>query len=269
MRVHYVNLADAEARRRQLEASFQQFAPASLQLRRIEAIGADEVVARGLPGSLRPAEKACFLSHVRALEQSLDDDQDVFVVEDDALFGPSTFRELQRLDSPANDDVEMVFTSAMIGEVAGLLQQYLTYRNLIAHREVRFLDLAQIHFAGADAYLVRARAKAKVVQLLRSHSSLDVPYDLVLRNLIHAGRLRAVLAFPFLTMLSPQADASQLGNCHPTVLAYNCLRRMLALDANHYAALFKPALEELEPGANDEQAEELARIVRVVLSYAP
>lgn len=84
----YINLAERKDRRQRLEKSFLENASSNWQLKRIEAIDARLVRERGVKGSLRDAEKACFLSHSFSLGIHRELQSPLLIVEDDAEFGP-------------------------------------------------------------------------------------------------------------------------------------------------------------------------------------
>jgi GR25 family glycosyltransferase involved in LPS biosynthesis len=266
MKTYYINLDAAPDRRDALESNFRQFAPPDWRLVRAAAVGADEVRERNLQGRIRPSEIACLLSHRKAVAASLTDDDHAYVVEDDALFGPSTFPELSRLTVLNDQNVDLVFTSALLPDLGALNQLFLLRRSLLDRRQVCLFDLSKVAFAAADAYIVKKEAKSKLLGLLDTVEAYDVPYDLLLRAWIHQKRLTAVLVFPCITSLSPLADSSNNGNAHPTWFAWNCLRRLLALDAQHYPGDPMNFLDRVDPNHYDQETDRYAQAMRVLLA---
>src|SRR5512137_1677464 len=95
--IYYINLEREKERRVNIEKNLEQWSTPDFAVRRIAAIDGRESAGIQVPGKIRDTEKACFLSHKKALEASLGDDQDALILEDDAVFGPSTSKLLLRL----------------------------------------------------------------------------------------------------------------------------------------------------------------------------
>jgi len=56
-------------------------------------------------------------------------------------------------------------------------------------------------FAGSTAYLVNAKSRQKIYDLLDAVQEIDIPYDLYLRHLVHSSALKGFSLFPFVTSL--------------------------------------------------------------------
>lgn len=83
---YYINLDNARARRALIEHCFNRFAPASYRLHRIAAISAADVTLN-FPGTLMNAEKACILSHKKALQASLEHEGHALILKRSAPLG--------------------------------------------------------------------------------------------------------------------------------------------------------------------------------------
>ena len=94
MKCFYINLDRATDWRQSIEASFQRAARPGQSLERIAAFDAAYVEKVAVPGRIRPAEKACFLSHKEAVRRSLAHEGPVFILEDDVIFSNKTFAVL-------------------------------------------------------------------------------------------------------------------------------------------------------------------------------
>src|SRR5689334_13813076 len=103
MRCFYINLDAATQRRRSLETNFAQTGKSDWSLTRIAAIDAAYVEANAIVGTAKPPEKACFLSHRKALLESMNDDEPVFMLEDDAMFGSDTCNIVEQLPAFTKD----------------------------------------------------------------------------------------------------------------------------------------------------------------------
>jgi GR25 family glycosyltransferase involved in LPS biosynthesis len=266
MHTYFINLAGATDRRSYLEENFRSWAPASAKLTRIDAVDSQFVESSGLSGRIRSSEIACLLSHRKAIAASLEESQHSLIVEDDALFGPSTFEKLPTIPQLQDDSIDLVFLSAMLGDLASLVGHVLMRRVLLKDGRIATVDLASIAFSGADAYIVKRQSKDKLLTLIDQVKVYDTPYDLLLRNWVHSRALRAVLVFPFLTMLSPMADASTNGNANETMSTYIALRRLLAMDSQHYPGDIMASIDRIDPSFYDEESSDLAKAFRCLLS---
>ena len=86
MDIFYINLAEQTERQRKLESNFQANNASQWVLHRIDAVSA-QAVANKIPGRLRDGEKACFQSHIKAIETAKQSAGHVLIAEDDILFG--------------------------------------------------------------------------------------------------------------------------------------------------------------------------------------
>ena len=105
MRCYYINLNNEIIRNNFIRANFRSNAKPTWTLTRISASDTSYVHDHDIKGRLRPAEKACFLSHRKAVEANVTDIDHVFILEDDVIFGRMTcgiiersINFLQRLD---------------------------------------------------------------------------------------------------------------------------------------------------------------------------
>jgi len=266
MNTFYINLPEARDRREAIERNFREFAPPDATLTRVEATQPPQVLARGLQGKIRSTEIACLLSHRSAIAASMADEGHCLIVEDDALFGPSTFPLLPRLAALQDPAIDVIFLSALIADVGSIMNQIQNRRALVDRGELTLFDLSRVHFSCADAYIVKKEAKAKLVGLIDGIPSYDHPYDIILRHWVHVGAIRAVLTFPCLTSLSPLADRSDNGNANPTWHAFNAFRRLMAIDAKHYPGEIMRSIDAIDPDFYDQEATDLSRVLRVLLS---
>jgi len=207
MRCLYINRDSAADRRAHVEANFAATAPAGWELVRIPAIEAAEITDP--PAPLTPSERACWLSHRKALASTVQDPDDVFIIEDDTQFSPRAFGLLMRMMA-ATPACEVLFSEVMPTDLALMAHFARQWPTLAKGGNFLLHDLARTRFAGASAYLVRGTVKARLLAELDDPAHAATPYDIVLSNLARGGRLQARVCFPFLTTPSPDADASQI-----------------------------------------------------------
>lgn len=206
MKCRYINLDGATGRREAIEANFRAAMPDDWSLSRVGAVTADE--AAGLAGKLRPAEKACFLSHRRALEQSLEEAGPAFIVEDDIEFSPRAARAIQSVIGQPTWDI--IYTDAAPAEPGFMTWLARLRQDLVAQNRLQLVDLARRSFAGAQGYLVNEAAKPRLFERLDREAPLDDPVDLTLRKWINAGEFRGFVIFPFVTTPADTASDSQI-----------------------------------------------------------
>lgn len=203
----FINLATAHERRAAVEASFAAASPSGWALERFEALTPADISET--PGTLKPAEKACFASHRAALGRHLADDEPVLLAEDDVVFSSKAFGVLDMfLERAPHWDV--IFTDIALFDL-GLMVQLARRRDEMVRRgEFQVTDIGARSVAGATSYVVRGEAKARLHAELSAAEALDQPYDLFLRDLGRAGKLKMGVCFPYLTTVSPLADRSQI-----------------------------------------------------------
>lgn len=225
----YINLDTAVARRESLEACFRKNARPGWTLHRWPATTAADVEAMGVEGRLPPAHKACFLSHKALISAHAARPGHLMVLEDDAEFGVRTCTLVdQILANNPELQWDVLWTDIAVTDPAGLQRFAKLRRELSARGDALIIDLAQVSYAGATAYIIRDGAKSRVAQMLAEGAAIDIPYDLRLRQLVYEGRLAGHVIFPYLTTVSQHAFQSNIHvnteNCNE--LIWNVFRRL-------------------------------------------
>ncbi len=230
MECFYINLDSASQRRQNLESNFNAVRSPRWNLTRYPAKDVAFVEAQNIPGRLRPAEKACFASHRDLILQSMQVEGHVMIMEDDACFGRLTCEAVDRhiVDNAQLAGWDMVYTDVGIPNIGDMVEM-VRMRQQLDPVTLNFFDLRAIAYAGATAYIVHKDSKRKLYDLLSQAATLDVPYDLYLRKLVVESRITALAAFPFVTTMSDDADASQcqLGAHGMTDTALGLFRKMI------------------------------------------
>lgn len=224
----FINLDSATDRRRQIEDSFARTTPAGWSLERFAALAPHDV--SDVPGSLTPAEKACFASHRQAIGAHLDDDDHLFVAEDDAVFSPQTFALVDQLLARQSWDV--FFTDVALCDLGLMVLLAKRRDEMIARGEYMTIDLRERSFFGATAYVVGGGAKRALHAALTAQTELNQPYDLMLRDLCRRGAMRMAACFPFVTTVAEHADTSQIQGVEHAFFdqTLNAYRRLMYAD---------------------------------------
>jgi GR25 family glycosyltransferase involved in LPS biosynthesis len=260
MKCIYINLERATARRAQLEANWAEYGGSDWQLERFPAVDARYIEENGIPGNLRPGEKACFFSHSAVIEMNRGATAPLFIMEDDMALGKSSAATIDNfLGVCDNHDWDIAFTDVCVPLPQTMLDLVKLRHELSETGEVRLLDLKDIIFAGSTAYLVNHRSLDKISGLLAAHESLDVPYDLALRQLIHHRKLKGLVFFPFATSLGDESDVSQIQQDGLTDLVWNAFRKLMWIDRD--LAQVWPAVEKINTQVCDDES----RLLGVVL----
>lgn len=208
MHLLFINLDHSLDRRTLVETNFAAVPHEGWTLERVPAV--DASLARTTPGALRDAEKACFMSHRRAVERSVDLDDHVLIAEDDILLGRNSLPLLGRIVGELpGDQWDVLYPEIGVLDPSLMLQLMLLRRRLSPENGYILLELTRAPFFSATSYVVNRAAVERVSRLLQV-DRLDVPYDLFLRQSIRDGRLKAKAVFPFATTVSTAADESTI-----------------------------------------------------------
>ncbi|MFI4933975.1 MAG: glycosyltransferase family 25 protein [Caulobacterales bacterium] len=231
MDCHYINLDSATARRELIERNFNTYKAPGWTLTRFPAVDVASVEARQVPGRLRPAEKACFLSHQQLLGANLSATAPIMILEDDAEIGRRTCALIDNfLASQGDFDWDIVFANVCIPRLEHMLR-LAKYRNQIAvNQRVILLDLIKYIFAGADAYIVNHKSIVRLHRMILLEQKLDTPYDLLLQKFIHERRIKGFSYFPFITGLSDLSQISQLRERRIDEAIWGLFRSMMRID---------------------------------------
>jgi GR25 family glycosyltransferase involved in LPS biosynthesis len=207
----YINLDCSTQRRGKLE---QQLRDLNIEevYSRFSAVDGS-CVTRGA-GGISPREYGCFASHERLLKESCLLSTHLHVLEDDALLAPEFVPVIgQVISQGVLDEFDLLFTDIYVSwdplQIASLER---TRRKNIdvdpntgheSLKGVTVFDLKGKGLACTSSYVVSQRSLARVAELLARAVSAGptVPVDLVLRQLVDTGQLKAACTVPFVTSL--------------------------------------------------------------------
>ena len=268
MECHYINLDQATERRQSLEESFAKHCTPGWSLFRYPAVNVPYIQQHQVSGQLRDSEKACFMSHRRLIGDQIGCDDPVLILEDDARFGVSTFKALDRLliNLPIEFEWDIIFTDIAVIDPKSMIDLVQLRRELTLQDNTRLLDLSKMAFAGATGYLIRPQSIEKIYKLLEAAHPLDIPYDLYLRSLIWRQEIKGHALFPFVTSISEWAESSQiqLDTTSLTDLTWNTFRKLAWIDRD--LDQVRPAIQTIDRTLLDEESRYLATIVAAATS---
>ena len=268
---YYINLDSAETRRSYLENNYHQRMGASSPLSRIQAVTPLDIEVVGAGGTLKAVEKACFISHIRAFEASLANNDHALILEDDAHFGVYSNKVIDHaISSLEGQDWDILYADLGITNPAKMVELFMLRKDLFVYGEKawKLLKIDNIAFVGATAYIVNRKSKIKLYQYLKGIVSYDVPFDLVLRNLVWSGSLSAFMIFPFATTLSSLADSSQIQVQQTQVIeiVWNSFRRLVWLESDDDGSPKNPELKDLVNGVADTRSRFIGDVMALSLA---
>ncbi|GHU33934.1 hypothetical protein AGMMS50256_26830 [Betaproteobacteria bacterium] len=227
------------------------------------------VLSHAVEGKILPTEKACFLSHKKAIERSLEGNQNVLILEDDAQFGPNSFNFLKILDDMQDDSTDIVFTDICVGGNNDMIELFFLRKNLIRDSTFQLIDLKDFFWAGATSYLIFNQAKRKILNLIETLHSYNLPYDLQLRQWINDEKLNAKFIFPFATTVSKLSASSNIqttgNNQQISAAASDAFRRLVWADSERISESPIDGLSKIEEDFFDARTSMFTRILSVFL----
>jgi GR25 family glycosyltransferase involved in LPS biosynthesis len=264
MKCIYINLDKETERRSAIEENFSRYTTPGWALERFPAFDTRYVEQNQVQGRLRPAEKACFLSHRAVLEKNANASAPIIILEDDVMFGPSTCIPIERLAGISDShDWDIVFAEVCVPQIGKMAELIKLQQQLSATQEVKLLDLSQFMFAGATAYIVNHKSIKKILAYIDAEKELNLPYDLLLRKLILEKKLTAFTFFPFLTSFSIEAG-SAIREATMTELTLNLFRKMMWVDRDLTSII--PSIVSLDAHACDDELRMLGVIFAAMVS---
>jgi len=209
---YYINLDRNPERKHAIEAELRKYNVAE-RYRRFPAVDGQSCGVKN--STLTASETGCFLSHTKLLEQNRTQPAHLHAMEDDVLFSRYACEMLEAtITGEFFDGFDLVYTDVFVPidveSIAAYKKMYdesLRIDNLGRRSFGNFqvLDLAERNFASSSSFLVNRNSVSKLCDLCRQHleSGLTLPIDLLLRNLVLEGKLRAACIFPFVTSVRP------------------------------------------------------------------
>jgi GR25 family glycosyltransferase involved in LPS biosynthesis len=261
MDVFYINLAEQAERRAFVEDSFRAANDRDWRLHRIEAITPRTPGVSAVAGPIRDVEKACFLSHIEAVRASMAHDGHALIAEDDIQFGQKSFATIENMLAKMRDDSwDLVYTDILIPDIHTMVECVGERRKAEHAGAPKLINLKDVRFFGATAYIVNRHSKHKVLSLLTRDGAFQRPYDLHLLDLIRGGVLRAFVLFPFATTVSLLGAQSQIqtDETRSTELIWTVFRRLMWAERDLGRSMEEA--EKTAAGVSDAETIALSRL---------
>jgi len=207
----YINLDRALERRSAIE---QQLAALELPypVRRLAAI--DGLQQKDLPAKLTPSQYGCWLSHLCAIESSIENDDHLYVVEDDVVLSDALVdlpSMVEAVESASGGDWDLLYLDATVVEVEDMCSMFEWTERARRDQQLGFVRVpANFTLYGLLSYVVNSRRKQSLARFLREHIGRGKPIDSITAHGIHQGALKAYVTVPLLTCGSELARSSQI-----------------------------------------------------------
>jgi hypothetical protein len=207
----YINLDRAVERRFAIE---QQLAALDLPypMRRLPA--SDGLERKERPAKLTPSQYGCWLSHLSAIESSIEDDDHLYVLEDDALLSDALVdlpSIVEAVDAASSGDWDLLYLDATVVEVEDMCSMFEWAENARRDQQLGFVRVpSTFTLYGLLSYVVNSRRKRSVSRFLRDNFERGKPIDSITAHGIHRGALKAYVTAPLLTCGSELARSSQI-----------------------------------------------------------
>jgi GR25 family glycosyltransferase involved in LPS biosynthesis len=266
MKYSFINLESCADRREFVLNNFRSTSDDEQQIDRISAVDTEQIVKEGISGKLKPNEKACYFSHYKAIQSSLTHNDHVFIAEDDVVFcKQSTVVMNSMVDTIDEKSWDILYTDLCFPHIDSMVNLFFKRRQFETSNEMEFLNLSNLRFCGATAYIVNKASKQKILNFL-PRNDLNFAIDIVLRQLIHHKKINGLALFPFPTSLSKYAENSQIQSGDDLVpdFLFNVYRRLVWLgrDINDVSAL----LNEVDNSLYDVDSDTFCALLRALLS---
>jgi hypothetical protein len=237
----FINLERSPERRAQME---RQIADIELPypVRRLAAVDGQQQGAR--PSQLSAGQYGCWLSHLKALEQSVGHDHHLHIMEDDALIStalPILPDVVHALDSGSAGEWDILYLDATLLEALDMCHVFGWAKTARDDGTVRVRAVPkEFTVYGTHSYVINSTRKAFVLDFLKRHMTQGRPIDNVTAYGIQSGQLRAFMTTPFITSASELGLARTVGeSADDRFLAWQVYRRLCFydLDESQLAAL--------------------------------
>lgn len=232
----FINLERSPERRAEMERQIAQV-ELPYPVRRLGAVDGQRQPAR--PPQLSAGQYGCWLSHLKALEQSVGQDHHLHIMEDDALIStalPILPSVVQSLDSGSSGEWDILYLDATLIEASDMCHVFGWAKTARNDGTVRVRAVPkEFTVYGTHSYVVNATRKAFVLDFLSRHMAAGSPVDNVTAYGIQSGQLRAFMTTPFMTAGSDLGLSRTTGESgDDRFLAWQVFRRLCFYDLDEY-----------------------------------
>lgn len=210
MQSYYINLDRATARRELIE---RQIVESNLDftIERFAAINGESY--KNTVDTLSAGQLGCWQSHLRLIETSLSNNEDLLIIEDDEYFS-SKLNNLMHVKP--SFDWDIIYLDATFVEIEDYLFISRSYHKNLSNG-LRIIEIpSNSTVYGTHAYLINGEKKKKIFEILLKNSETGLPIDNVFAAAIQERRINAGITLPLLCAPGKETENSQINNqTHP------------------------------------------------------
>jgi hypothetical protein len=227
----FINLDRSPERRAEME---RQIAELGLPypVRRLAGVDGERQPVG--PPPLRAGQYGCWLSHLKALEQSIGQDEHLHIMEDDALISTALQilpEVVHSLDSGSAGEWDILYLDATVVEALDMCQVFGWAKTARDDGTVRVRAIPPVFtIYGTHSYVINSTRKAFVLDFLKRHMGQGKAIDNVMAYGIQSGQLRAFMTTPFMTAGSDLGLDSTTGGPDDRFVAWQIYRRLCFYD---------------------------------------
>ena len=261
MNCFYINLSTAKNRKLWIEENFLKYNLHNWSLIRFNAFDKNSNYINTIKGRSSNAEKACYLSHKEIIANNLGATHPYLIFEDDTYFNEVTFTVLNNfLLKDINWDI--IYTDIGISNPRNMID--MIYRKKCLTGSYELHEIGKMKFFGANSYVINHNSSQKILQMI--DCEINIPYDLILRELINEGKLKAFYIFPFITTENELGNKSQIQSDYykSTELALKTFRRMIFGMYDKYE--INESIDFIEKELLDDNLINFSKIIAATLS---
>ncbi len=213
----YINLDRSSDRRARLE---QQLRALGIEHAYSRFPAIDGLHATGGPGAISPREYGCFASHLQLLREARSSPAHLHVLEDDTLLSTEVLPVTSQLiEQGVLDEFDLLYTDVFVSwdplQIASLERVRLKNTHVDPRtgqeslKGVTVFDLRRKGLACTSSYVVSQRSLGRMTELLEGVmlAGPTRPVDLVLRDFVDTGVLKAACIVPFVTSVALELAA--------------------------------------------------------------
>ena len=232
--------------------------------------------------SIRSGEIGCFTSHYLLLEKHLNQKHHLHIIEDHVILSRATKPTLQTLlNSNLLDNFDMIFTDFCLPFDLFSIRQFKTLFDssvekdesgrITSVKHFSVIDIRESYMNSTSSFLVHKNAIAKLYNILQQEMKIGLrkPIDLILRDKIREGLIRAACILPFITSIRLDhifdTTISDRYECNLSVLASQLMRHSFFVECD-WAKCNQLIVDHLIPKKHDMQQTLLAHVFNFVLS---
>jgi GR25 family glycosyltransferase involved in LPS biosynthesis len=234
--IYFINLDRRIDRLKSLENDFNLYLDNKIQVTRVSGVDAAGNNLLKSEDLISNAEKACYTSHIKAIECSLQSNTHSLIIEDDVCFSNHTQQILSSiLCSKLMEGVDICFAELGLENMTQYPPLFALKNKLSLQNKASLIDLDHYRFHGATAYIINQHSKKKLLDLIQGKSSLNQPYDEDISQWVREGKIIAKCILPFPITLNPLEFSSDIRNdrTHFYTNIRLAIRRVLGVDYDH------------------------------------